>query len=168
MAQELKTIYLARHAGSETPDSSGADARSAAETPRLRVRELADRLHRERLRPSVVLCSAASEARETWAIISAGLVSDVSIVLDESLQEANSGELLARLQSLSDDVDAVLVIGHNPALQNLAVRLAGDGGDIDLATLRSRLPNGALVKLNTGSTWIDLWPGGAYLERVAV
>lgn len=167
MARELKTIYLVRHAGSETRDPSRAeDDQRAPAGPRRRAEELADRVNRERPRPSVVLCSASAEALETCAAISTALASAASIVLDEGLEEANGGELLARLQSLSDDVEAVLVIGHNPGLQSLALGLAGDGVDVDLALLRSRLPNGALVKLSTGSTWIDLWPGGAYLEGV--
>ena len=169
MAQEVKTIYLARHTRSEAAGRNATDdGHSAATTPPRTAQELADRLHKQRPHPSVVLCSSSEEARETCAVVSTRFLNAASIVLDEGLEEANGGELLARLQSLSEDVDTVLVIGHNPGLQDLAVRLAGDGGDIDLARLRSRLPNGAMVKLSTGSSWIDLWPGGAYLEGVAV
>jgi len=116
----------------------------------------------------VVLCSLALEATRTWEAIAPRLEPGAEVIMDTGLFEASSGELLARLQSLPEDVDTVLVVGHNPGLQNLALRLAGDGADIELAGLRTGFPNGALAKLSAGVSWIDLWPGGAYLEAMTI
>ena len=68
-----------------------------------------------------------------------------------------------------DTAPSVLLIGHNPALQGLAVALAASGEREALARLQAKMPTGALATLQAPvSRWRDLRPGGAELVAFVV
>jgi phosphohistidine phosphatase len=81
--------------------------------------------------------------------------------VEESLYGAGSDELLARMRAVSDTVGSVLVIGHNPGLQDLALQLAGSGPDVP--TMRAKFPTAALATLAFDGSWRELAPGDADL-----
>jgi phosphohistidine phosphatase SixA len=62
-----------------------------------------------------------------------------------------------------------MIVGHNPALQMLTLKLAGGesadrpSGSEGLDDIRRKLPTGALVTLSFDSAWADLAPGAAEL-----
>ena len=123
---------------------------------------MADYLARKGVRPDLVLCSSAARTRETLERIAPVLRPDAQVEVEDGLYAAGASELLARLQRVPDAVESVLLIGHNPGCQDLALRLAGGGGE--LPRLREKLPTGALAILELrGSTWSGLEPGDADL-----
>ena len=62
---------------------------------------------------------------------------------------------------MPDEVESVMLIGHNPGIQDLALSLAGAGSEI--ARLRSKFPTAALATLEFNGTWRELAPGSAEL-----
>jgi phosphohistidine phosphatase len=54
-----------------------------------------------------------------------------------------------------------MLVGHQPAIQELALDLAGDGAE--LARLRAKFPTGALATLLFAGDWSELAPGSAEL-----
>ena len=58
-------------------------------------------------------------------------------------------------------VSTVLVLGHNPGMQDLALLLAGGGARLD--RLREKFPTAALATLSAGDRWADLKAGDAEL-----
>ena len=63
----------------------------------------------------------------------------------------------------------MLLVGHNPGLQDLALALAGGGDSETLARLRAKMPTGALATLAAPLTrWGDLRPRGAELVAFVV
>lgn len=142
----MKTLYLLRHAKSSWKDPTLADHdRPLAPRGRRAARVMADHIVTIRPRPRLVLCSTARRARETCDLIVGGLVASVAVELDDELYGASDGELRVRLHQLPADADAVLVIGHNPALSELATQLAGDGDPTALSRLRDKFPTAALA-----------------------
>ena len=108
-----------------------------------------------------MLCSTARRARETLARIEPALGSG-KVRVERQLYGASAGALLARLQRLPAALESVLVIGHNPGLQDLALQLAGPTAGAD--GLASKFPTGALVTLELpGDSWRELGPGTAVL-----
>ena len=77
--------------------------------------------------PDLVLCSSAKRTRSTLKKVRSEWGKDVAAVIDEVFYHADAGEWLRHLRGLDREVKSVLLIGHNPALENLAHRLAGDG-----------------------------------------
>jgi phosphohistidine phosphatase len=76
--------------------------------------------------------------------------------------------ILERLQRLAPDVGSAMVIGHNPAMQILVLRLAASStSDDDLATVRRKFPTGALATLTFECAWSELAPGAARLTALA-
>lgn len=161
----MKTLYLLRHAKSswDSPGSADFD-RPLNPRGRKAVRSLARHLARAAIRPDLVLCSAAIRTRETLDRLG-DAVAGVDTAVERGLYEATDSRLLARLRQVADAVGSVLVIGHNPGLERLALRLCAGGDAQALALLREKYPTGALATLTAPlERWADLKPGCCRLE----
>lgn len=158
----MKRLYLLRHAKSSWDDPELDDHdRPLAPRGRRAARLIAAHLGGEAITPALVLCSSARRARETLERIAPALGGDVPVQIERELYGASEQSLLARLRAIEDGVESVLLIGHNPAVQQLALSLAGSGERV--ARVRSKYPTGALATLELGGRWSDLRPGSAEL-----
>ena len=126
-----------------------------------------DYLNAEEIRPELALCSSALRTRETLARILPGLGSELTVRIEPSLYSFDADALLQRLQQLPADVGSVMLIGHNPAMQELASLLAARGDRLD--ELRRGFPTAALAELDLGGgSWRELAPGTGRLTRFIV
>jgi phosphohistidine phosphatase len=110
--------------------------------------------------PSLVLCSSSVRTRETLDRVLPALDSP-EVLIEPGLYQASAGDLLARLRQVPDAADSVFLIGHQPAMQQLALELAGDGEQ--LGRLRAKFPTAALATLVFVGDWGELDPGCAEL-----
>jgi phosphohistidine phosphatase len=117
-------------------------------------------VRREDIAPSLVLCSSAARTRETLERIMPSL-GDPEALIEPGLYEASSDALIARLRAVPDATESVMLIGHQPAIQTLALELAGDGPE--LARVRAKFPTAALATLLFAGGWSALGPGRAEL-----
>lgn len=111
--------------------------------------------------PGLVLCSSSRRTQETLEGIAPALGDRVAVQIESELYAAPEQRLLERLRALEEDVESVLLIGHNPAVERLALDLAGSGDK--LATVRRKYPTGALATLEFTGPWRELRPGTATL-----
>ncbi len=116
---------------------------------------MGDYLRSRHIVPGRVLCSSARRTRETLD----GLRIDAPVEIEDGLYGASSGELLARLHRLTDDVESVLLIGHNPAIHDLAATLAAAPNTL----AERKYPTGGLASLVFTGSWSELQPGSAEL-----
>ena len=136
----VKRLYLLRHAKSSWSDPSLADEeRPLAPRGRKAAKKMAKELRRREIRPKLVLCSSSRRTRETLELIGSSLGSP-KIEVEEGLYGAGSDGVLTRVRAVSDAVGSVLVIGHNPALHDLARWLAPRSEH-----LIGKFPTGALA-----------------------
>jgi len=77
--------------------------------------------------------------------LASGLPLGVPVQVDATIYGCTERDLWRRVQALPDDVNEVLVIGHNPSLHELASELANDGDDAAIARLRHKFPTAALA-----------------------
>ncbi len=85
--------------------------------------------------------------------------------IDPTLYGADSSEILERLRAVDAATSQVLVIAHNPGLQDLAIELSGEG-DADLMDkLRTKFPTGGLATFDFEVTWAELGRGHAHLAH---
>jgi phosphohistidine phosphatase len=145
----MALLYVLRHAKSSWEDPALADHdRPLAPRGRRNAAVLAEQVARERIAPELILCSTALRARETLAALLAALDGECEIRLEDELYGATADQLVARLRELPEATSSALLLGHNPGLEDLVARLAGDEGP-------DRLPTAALVVLE-GGAWASV------------
>ena len=158
----IKHLFLLRHAKSSWDDPTLADHdRPLAPRGRRAAKVMAEHLGRKGIAPELVLCSPARRTRETLARIEPGLGRNPDVRIDSELYAASAAALLEVLHEVPDEVESVMLIGHNPGIQELALSLARGGHEIP--RLRSKFPTAALVTLELNGTWRELAPGSAEL-----
>jgi phosphohistidine phosphatase len=122
--------------------------------------------------PDRVLCSTARRARETWALAADKLRADPEVVFEQRVYGASTAELLDLARATPSGVRTLLIVGHDPAMQNLTLELAaadpadpGDtGGDADaLGRVWGKFPTAAIAVLAFPGTWPELAPSRARL-----
>ena len=91
-----------------------------------------------------------------------------TIRIEDDLYGASAASILTRLRGVDPPVRSVLVIGHNPGLEDLTAALAGDADEAALEQLRRKFPTGALAVLEVSTGWATLGPGAARLSRLDV
>jgi phosphohistidine phosphatase len=166
-----RTLVLFRHAKSAWPDVADHDRPLARRG--IRAAPVMGRWLREAgLLPGQVLCSTARRARETWQYAQAGLAATPPVTFDARIYEAAATDLLAVIREVPPATGALLLIGHNPAIEDLALLLAtapsaapgpgsADTAPGDLERMRSKFPTAAIAVLEFPGTWPDLAPGRA-------
>lgn len=151
----LKRIWLLRHAKSSWDDPALPDHdRPLAPRGRRAGKRMARWFAESGVRPDLVRCSTALRARATLDLVHAGLDAP-PVELDARLFHASLAELLDLLRATDEDVDDLMLIGHNPGLHDLACSLAPPGPET--------LPTAALAELRLAERWPDLRPGCATL-----
>ena len=157
----MSRLLVLRHAKSSWDDPElGDHDRPLAPRGRRAAKAMAEHLRREQVAPELVLCSSALRTRETLDLVSPAL-GDAAVSVEEGLYAASADNLLARLRAVEDDVDSVMLVGHNPGLEQLALGLAGSGDE--LPEMQRKYPTGALATLDFAGRWRDLAPGSAEL-----
>ncbi len=158
----MKRLFLLRHAKSSRKDSSLPDRdRPLAGRGRRASRVMGSYMRAHAVEPALVLCSAATRARQTLDGVTPGLGGSPEVRIEPGLYEASAARLLSRLQGIGDDVPSVMLIGHNPSVERLALDRAN--GVPELADLGEMYPTGALAILEFGGTWSGLEPDSARL-----
>jgi phosphohistidine phosphatase len=155
-------LYLLRHAKSSWDDPGLEDhERPLAPRGRRAVAVLAEHVRSAGITPDLVLCSSARRTQETLE----GVDPAGERVIEPVLYLASPGELLARLQELPESIGSAMLVGHNPAVQVLSLRLADPetSHEAELADIQRKFPTGGLATLTFAGSWRDLAPGGARL-----
>lgn len=162
----MKTVLLLRHAKSAWDSTAQNDHDRPLNRRGERAADiLADHLASQGPRPDLILCSTAMRTRQTLApLVKALGLPAPPISLEKELYLASEDALLERLQALTEDVQTVLLIGHNDGIGQLAGTLAGYGREPALGQLREKYPTGALATLRfANGRWSALVPGACEL-----
>jgi phosphohistidine phosphatase len=163
----MKTLFLLRHAKSswDHPGLSDFERPLAVRGERAAPR-MAAFMKDEGLIPAVVLCSTARRARETWALMEEHLGGGAQVAFLDSLYGAGPGRMLEAARSHAEDRSPVMLVGHNPGMEDLAHALAGSGPETELQSLRRKYPTAGLAVIDIDVTaWSDVVAGLGVLRR---
>lgn len=158
----MKTLLVLRHAKSSWDDQNLDDhdrplnARGERDAPRM------GRLARKkRLSVELIISSDALRARLTAEAVADAIGYGGQILLDPRLYHASAADILAVLRGAVDDnVTTVMIVGHNPGLEDLVARLTGDPEGLPTAALAQialpieRWPD---LTASTRGTLVGLW-----------
>jgi phosphohistidine phosphatase len=119
--------------------------------------------------PERVLVSPALRARQTWERAAASLAIDVAPDVEDRLYENTLESVLATITETPEDVQTLVVVGHNPSVGELAFSLDDGGGDPDAQrALHAGFPTGAVAVFQVPGSFGDLAPGAATLTGFEV
>jgi len=154
-----RELMLLRHAKSDWGSDAASDfARPLAKRGKADAPRVGSWLYREGLVPDYILSSPAERARQTAVKVCKSLeVRTQDIRWDEAIYEATVSELLAVLARCPAQARLVLLVGHNPGLEELARYLVGD--DLDEPDNGKVLPTAAVARIEMPEDWGQLEPG---------
>lgn len=158
----MRELILLRHAHAEPAADGQADIDRPLSPHGLAEAEAAGRwLLEQKLSPDRVLCSPARRTRETLEAVleQTGYVEQR---LDERIYDAVPGTLAA-LADEHREVERVLIVGHNPGLEQLVALLhSGQSGDYrgmpPAAVAVLSLPMEAAIEPGIASVTAFWWP----------
>jgi phosphohistidine phosphatase len=158
-----RTLVLLRHAKSDWPDVPDHE-RPLAERGRRDAPAMGRRLREAGLVPDGVLVSSARRTRETWRLVSEQLGGEPSVVVEDRVYSAAPGAVLQLIRRVEPSWRTVLVVGHDPAVSELARTLPGESADpAFLVRMRLKFPTAAVAVLEFNGIWGELEPGAARL-----
>jgi phosphohistidine phosphatase len=164
--QQLR-LWLLRHAKSSWDDPALEDRdRPLAPRGERAADRMGDYLELEGIRPTLVLCSSALRARQTLARVLPALGGELEVRIEPSLYTFDAAPLLERLSRVPEGVASVMLIGHNPALQELAVMLAAGGDRLD--EIARKYPTAGLAEIGFPGSWHELREARGELNRLVV
>jgi phosphohistidine phosphatase len=164
----MHTLYLLRHAKSSWADPTLPDhERPLAPRGRRDGKRIAKHLVQLGIEPELVLCSSAERTRETLELMRLGLSATSTVMLEKELYAASSDRLLERIRAVPEAVTSVMLVGHNPGLQDLALALTSAGAELE--RLKAKFPTAALATLALpNTTWSELSQADAVLAAYVV
>jgi phosphohistidine phosphatase len=151
-------LILLRHAKSSLPSGTEDAERPLSDRGKAAARLMGGYMAHHSLIPDRVLCSPARRTRDTWTGISAHWpaakdAADI-IVFDARLYEATCEGILSVIRDQDNAARTLLLLGHNPGLQEAAEFLIA-AGDVDLRErLREKFPTAALAVIDFA---LDRW-----------
>ena len=167
----MRRLLLLRHAKTERDSPSGSDRdRPLAARGRNDAAELGLWLAGDQsLLPDLVLISTAVRARETWDIVRQRFADQTAQGPAEHLPElygAEAVQLLTIIRSVAPDHERLMIVGHNPGLHELALRLIGGGDATGRAALADNLPTSGLAVIDFAvENWDSVAFGSGQLKR---
>jgi len=152
----MHRLHLLRHAKSSYPEAAEDHERPLSRRGREAARRVGESLPAALGALDLVLCSPALRTRETAELALAGFAAPARILYEDALYLAGRAALLRRLRRLDESAGAVLVIGHNPGLHELALALAGADSPRYPALAAGKFPTTARASFAIDRPWTDL------------
>ena len=166
----MNCLLLLRHAKAEPAGPTDHD-RPLALRGRRQASAVGAALRADGLVPDRVLCSSALRTRQTWDLVRGGLGpagAEAVVEVRDELYGAGPQDVLALLAELTE-ATTVLVVGHEPTLSTLALRLAGPASAPEVVDrVRHGVPTASWSLLETDTPWDGLGPAGARLRALRV
>jgi phosphohistidine phosphatase len=166
----MKRLLLLRHAKAEQAgkDSSDDFARRLTDRGRRDAARMGAFLHENGYAPDLVLCSVSARTRETWQLVAEELGTAPAAQFLKPLYLAPAKTILTALQNTDGAAQTLLMIGHNPGMEDTAASLARVPADKNerarLEAVKDKFPTAALAVLDfDAEQWRDAKPGSGTL-----
>ena len=148
----MKRLIVVRHAKATHRPGFADIERPLTSRVRRDATAAGEWLLSQRLVPELVLCSTSRRTRQTWDQLAAGLAAgpDIEVQYDPQLYLGDEDDVLDAVGATPGDIQTLMIVGHNPSMQQVA---AGLTGQADLG-----FPTTAVAVIDLGS-WARLVPG---------
>jgi len=163
----MKRLLLLRHAQA-LPAEGGSDIDRALSPKGLSdAYALGQTLKAKDIGPAHIVCSSAKRTQQTCGELLKGLEDNIHTEFSKMIYSASFGDLLHLIQSTDDELESLMVIGHNPTIYELAVRMASEGSDTDLNHLGQGYAPATLSVIETDiERWAEINPKACTLAAL--
>jgi len=158
----MKTLLVLRHAKSSWHDPALDDhrrplnKRGQQDAPRM-----GELVREHQLTPDVIISSDAVRARLTAEAVAEAARYTSEILLDPRLYIASPASIVAVLRTVREtNAATVMIVGHNPGLEELVAQLTGEQQDLPTAALAQivlPIDRWRDLKVSTRGTLVGLW-----------
>ncbi len=165
----MKTLFLLRHAKSTRDDPSIEDhERPLNARGHDDAKAIGQHIKDAGYAPALVMCSTAQRTQETYGHI-APFLGGAKLILERELYLASATRLLRHIRAAPEDAASLMLIGHNPGIESLALLLTRQAAAGAQSSLRremgEKFPTGSLAVLDLrASRWAAVTPGSATLR----
>lgn len=122
----MKQLYLLRHAKSSWDDLELDDFDRPLNGRGKKAAPLIGKVIRDKgLKPDLIICSPSKRTRQTIKLVLEASELNNKIDFEDRIYEASSEQLLAVLKE-QKKADSILMVGHNPGIEELLTKLTGD------------------------------------------
>jgi phosphohistidine phosphatase len=155
----MKTLFVLRHAKSSWSNSDVADFdRPLNERGEQAAPFMGAFMREKNFIPDLILSSPAQRARETARLVKEAGKFDAAILFEPQIYEASLGDLIEIIGQTENNSERLLLVGHNPGLENLVRILTGKAESFPTAALAH-----ILLKIEN---WSEIQPGKGELENL--
>lgn len=154
----MKTLFLLRHAKAENPTTGLADLdRALNGRGRNEAQAIGTLLKKQDQKFDLVLCSTAARARQTTELVLAAAELAANVRYDGRIYEAGPLRLLEVISEIEEDPSTVLLVGHNPAMEELLKILTGS---------LEQMATGTMAKIELSVEWSQALEGKGTLDLI--
>jgi phosphohistidine phosphatase len=165
----MRRLMLLRHGKSDWPAGVPDERRPLAERGRSASKTMAQHMIDCGLLPDHVLVSPAVRTLQTWEIVGTKLATATVVPeadMRPAIYEADAAQVLAEVRTVPEDKHSVLLVGHNPGLEDLTRLLCHGGDALALSRIKVKFPTAALAVIDLGSShWSEVGEGSGQLAR---
>ena len=149
-----RRLILLRHSKSDWTGDEGDLVRPLAKRGRRQGREAARWIAAHVDRIDLAVVSPAMRTQRTWDLIAEELEDPPAARIDDRVYGATAAGLVEVIQELPKDATTVVLIGHNPGLEELVARLTGEW---------AAMPTSAVAMIELGS-WTTAGDGAGTMR----
>lgn len=163
----MPTLLLLRHAKAIGHGQVEDHARTLAPRGRAEATRLGHYFAKMQIEPDLALVSSAARTRETFEGVAAAAGRRPTVRIEDALYNATATQIRDMLRLVAPDVRTLLVVGHNPGIQEAAALLTREADPHDVQRLRTHFPPCALAVLVFDvPDWPEARARGGRLDRV--
>jgi phosphohistidine phosphatase len=160
----MRRLMLLRHAKAVPQGDLADENRPLAERGRMDMSAVAAFAAARGLVPDLALVSPAIRTRETWDLLLPAFNPPPVHVLEPRLYSAPADQIFRVVRATDPGVQSLLLIGHNPGLEDVTRILAGSGETDALIRFGGAMPTAALAVIDLSGGWSDLQERTGRLE----
>jgi phosphohistidine phosphatase len=155
----MKTLFLLRHAKAEAGSPGVEDSKRAlTDSGRAQAQTVGQFASQQKLNFELVLSSPALRAAQTVQLVLQAASPAGGVCYDDRIYDASLAILVEVISAIPDDINSVLVVGHNPGLEEFLRLLTNRAEHMSTATL-------AQISSEV-ETWANIIGSGATLDRL--
>ncbi len=155
----MRKLLIMRHAKSSWDNPDFSDFERPLSTRGLKTAPfMGNVLYKNEIKPDLLISSTAKRAKQTAILVKESAQVEHSIQFEEKIYEASATTLLSLVTEFSDKYDTILLVGHNPGMEEFIRILTGDYCSMPTAAI-------AKVLLNIDS-WKEIAANKGFLETV--